>query len=160
MADITFWHNVNGFGTLSMADVTFWHNDNGYDTLSMADTDFWHTVNNSQLSDTLSVRHSFLNNNNGNNGHLYGTKRCRKCIHTNNGQNNKVLGHTIARSLKNICTAISVNKPKLSETKLWSESIYLSRYTANKKCTVGYCTHTHTHTHTLFLSHTVNTVTV
>ena len=75
MADITFWHNVNGFGTLSMADVTFWHNVNGYDTLSMADLAFQHTVNRTQqmtvsflincqwqtqISDTLSTTVSFL----------------------------------------------------------------------------------------------------
>ena len=64
----------------------------------------------------------------------------------------KVLGHTTAKPHKNVHTAISVDKPKLSVTKhdqtLTGAHIYnTSRYTANTKM-YSRILHTHSHTHT------------
>ena len=118
-----------------------WSNDN------------WHTINNN------------------NTGHFYGAwsparawaqcaipKEAEKCINTYKGQNkkmSKVSGHMTANPHKNLHTAISVNKPKLSVTKhhqtliwFWAHVYNItitSRYIVQiQKCTVGYCTHIHT----------------
>ena len=70
------------------------------------------------------------NNNNNDNGHFYGTwslarsraqcavqKAADKCINTYNGQNRKGFGPYDRQPRKNLHTAISGNKPKLSVTK-------------------------------------------
>ena len=67
---------------------------------------------------------------NNNNGHFYGAwslarsrtqcavqKAAEKCINTYNGQNKKGFGPYDRQPRKNLHTAISVNKPKLSVTK-------------------------------------------
>ena len=105
---------------------------------------------------------------NNNNGHFYGTwsfarsraqcttqKEAEKCINTYNGQNKKVSGHMTTKPCKNLHTAISVNKPKLSVTKhdqnlIWAHMYNTSRYTANTKM---YSRILHTRTHTLALTH-------
>ena len=106
---------------------------------------------------------------NNNNGHFYGAwslarsraqctvqKEAEKCINTYNGQNKKVSGHTTTQPCKNLHTAISVNKPKLSVTKhdqnlIWAHMYNTSRYTANTKMysrILHTCSRTFTHTHT------------
>ena len=66
------------------------------------------------------------------------TKSCRKCINTYNGQNKKGFGPYDRQPRKNLHTAISVNKPKLSATKhvqtlILAHMYDKSRYTANTK---------------------------
>ena len=70
------------------------------------------------------------NNNNNNNGHFYGAwsvarsraqctvqKAAEKCINTYNGKIKKGFGPHNRQPCKNVRTAFSVNKPKLSVTK-------------------------------------------
>ena len=106
-------------------------------------------------------------NNNNDNGHFYGTwslarsraqcavqKAAEKCINTYNGQNKKGFGPYDHQPRKNLHTAISVNKPKLSVTKhdqtlIWAHMYDTGRYIANTKM-YSRILHTVTHTHTHF----------
>ena len=98
------------------------------------------------------------NNNNNNTGHFYGAwslarsraqcavqKAAEKCINTYNGQNEKGFRPYDRQPRKTLHTAISVNKPKLSVTKLWFEHTCMIQVDILQlqKCTAGYCTHTH-----------------
>ena len=81
------------------------------------------------------------------------TKAAEKCINTYNGQNKKGFRLYNRQPRKNLHTAISVNKTKLSVTKhdqvlIWAHIYNTSRYTANTKMYSGKHTHTHTHTQT------------
>ena len=105
--------------------------------------------------------------NNNNNGHFCGAlsigrsraqcaiqKAAEKCINIYNGQNKKGFGPYDCQPRKNLHTAISVNKPKLSVTKhdqtlILAHMYDTSRYTANTKMYSRILhTHVHTHTHT------------
>ena len=103
--------------------------------------------------------------NNNNNGHFYGAwslarsraqcavqKAAENCINTYNGQNKKGFRPYDRQPRKNLHTAVSVNKPKLSVTKhdqtlILAHMYNTSRYTANTKMYSGIL-HTHAHTHT------------
>jgi len=78
-------------------------------------------------------------------------KAAEKCINTHNGQNKKGFRPYDRQPRKNLHTAISVNKPKLSVTKhdqtlILAHMYDTSRYTANTKMYSGIL-HTHTHAH-------------
>ena len=77
-------------------------------------------------------------------------KEAEKCINTYNGQNTKGFEPYDRQPCKNLHTAISVNKPKLSVTKhvqtlILAHMYDTSRYTANTKMYSGIL-HTHTDT--------------